>query len=87
MFEITNLSDYTVCKYVGEETYAPGESWERKILDRKSRWEKLILKDNWVHFNLFNENEEKIFSGGFKFVLDEDLQVRDLEIFDDVKLP
>lgn len=83
VFEITNLTEHTICKNVGEETYEPGSSWERSLYDRQSRWEKGALKDNWVHFNLFDENGEKFFGGGFRFVLDEDLQIRELEIFDD----
>lgn len=86
IFKITNRTEHTICKNVGEETYAPGEFWERTMIDRKSRWEKGSGKNNWVHFNLYDESEEQIFAGGFRFVYDEDLHITELEPFDDEEL-
>lgn len=86
IFKISNRTEHTICKNIGEETYAPGEFWERTMIDRKSRWEKGAGKNNWVHFNLYDGNEEQIFGGGFRFVYDENLHITELEPFDDEEL-
>lgn len=83
-FEFRNISDQTYYKNDDEEIL-PGDTWKKTIIDNADRWQQYIGKQNWIHFFLCDGEHRKIFAGGLCFVMDEDLQIQDMELFVDAE--
>ncbi len=84
-FIFTNVSD--ISYYKGDEEFHPGDSWEKVIRFTRDKWESY---DNvYLHYKLcdasvYDPDANILFSGGAKYEMDEDLNISNLEIFEDV---
>lgn len=86
-FVFTNVSD--ISYYKGDEEYQPGDSWEKIIRFTRDKWENY---DNvYIHYKLcdssiYDSNAQVLFAGGARYEMDEELNVFNLEIFEDVPI-
>lgn len=83
-FLFQNSSNQSYC--YSENAYEPGDTWERIIRVRKSDWTKEKKSPNFVHLDLSDADGQEIFSGGIRFELAEEFEIKDLEVFETVKL-
>lgn len=79
VFEFENITDQTY--YKQDEEILPGACWEKKIVDSVERWKEYAGGRNWIHYRLFDTEQNEIFAGGLCFEMDEDLNVVNMEIF------
>lgn len=84
-FIFTNVSD--ISYYKGDEEFHPGDSWEKVIRFTRDKWES--YDDVYIHYKLcdasiYDPEANVLFAGGAKYEMDEDLNISNLEIFEDV---
>lgn len=79
VFEFENITDQTY--YKQDEEILPGACWEKKIVDSVERWKEYAGDRNWIHYRLFDTEQNEIFAGGLCFEMDEELKVVNMEIF------
>ena len=88
-FVFTNISD--ISYYKGDELYQPGESWEKVAHIPKHKLRDYCKNPNYIHYKLLNASvydpdAQKLFAGGVRFDLNEELEVYNLEMFEDVPI-
>ncbi|MGN0402405.1 MAG: hypothetical protein ACI4HQ_09130 [Acetatifactor sp.] len=79
VFEFENITNQTY--YKQDEEILPGACWEKKIVDSVERWKEYAGGRNWIHYRLFDTEQNEIFAGGLCFEMDEELNVINMEIF------
>lgn len=84
-FIFTNVSD--ISYYKGDEEFHPGDSWEKVIRFTRDKWES--YDDVYIHYKLcdasiYDPEAKVLFAGGAKYEMDEELNISNLEIFEDV---
>ncbi len=84
-FIFTNVSD--ISYYKGDEEFYPGDSWEKVIRLTRDKWES--YDDVYIHYKLcdasiYDPEAKVLFAGGAKYEMDEELNISNLEIFEDV---
>lgn len=84
-FIFTNVSD--ISYYKGDEEFYPGDSWEKVIRFTRDKWES--YDDVYIHYKLcdasiYDPEAKVLFAGGAKYEMDEELNISNLEIFEDV---
>lgn len=84
-FIFTNVSD--ISYYKGDEEFHPGDSWEKVIRFTRNKWES--YDDVYIHYKLcdasiYDPEAKVLFAGGAKYEMDEELNISNLEIFEDV---
>lgn len=86
-FVFTNVSD--ISYYKGDEEYQPGDSWEKIIRFTRDKWENY---DNvYIHYKLcdssiYDPDAQVLFAGGAHYEMDENLNISNLEIFEDLPI-
>ena len=84
-FEVTftfrNVSEKAY--FINGEKITPYGIWKETISYAKTKWREMSGKKNWIHYKLYDEKGNLIFSGGFCFVVDEEFNVTDMEVFEE----
>ena len=88
-FIFTNVSD--ISYYKGDELYHPGESWEKNCKISKNKLKDYCKNSNYIHYKLYNlsvynPDTQELYAGGARFDMNEELEIYNLEIFDDVPI-
>ncbi len=81
IFEFQNITDQTF--YKNDEEILSGAVWEKTIYYPIEKWREYAENPFWIHYRLYDTNQNEIFSGGLYFEMDEDLNVIHTEIFTD----
>ncbi|MCR4642889.1 MAG: hypothetical protein K5697_12795 [Lachnospiraceae bacterium] len=84
VFEFTNITGEMY--YKSDEEIPAGGSWERSIMYTTAQWQKFAGKDNWIHYDLYDKEQNPLFSGGLRFVMDDELNVTEMEVFEEQPL-
>ena len=84
VFEFTNITGEMF--YKSDEEIPAGGSWEKTIMYTTAQWQKFAGKDNWIHYDLYDEEQNPLFSGGLRFVTDDELNVTEMEVFEEQPL-
>lgn len=83
IFEFINITDETFFKM--DEEIKPGATWEKVVMYPKTRWEDMVDTDSWIHYELFDPDGNQFFAGGLVFKIDADIQVSEMDLFDEQK--
>ncbi len=83
VFRFVNITDKTY--YKNDEEIPAGETWEKIISYPKKKWEDMAGDDCWIHYDLYEDDkmQTRIFKGGLKFTIDEELKVTGMCMFED----
>lgn len=80
-FEFINITGETFFKM--DEEIQPGGTWEKVCMYPKTKWQDMAGVNHWIHYKLYDPDGNEIFAGGLVFKVDADIQVSEMNLFEE----